>query len=190
MYEYWDEWVKTGEVVRGTKIDHPFIFAYTWYKFYRSSKIDLRQYGHVRLDRTRITTVFIIILNSNNNLVWIMMTSMLYLFYFGALDKLDPEILDFWLFTELSILKWFSTWFFKYELIPIRKYFRTPVFIWSSSWPPYLALNFQHAGGIFSQIKKPSGYFGLRLQTTYWNDRKIKLHPVYRNLLYRKFYNK
>ena len=39
--------------------------------------------------------------------------SMLSLFYFWALDKLDLEILDFWFFTELSILEWFSTFFFQ-----------------------------------------------------------------------------
>ena len=39
---------------------------------------------------------------------------MLSIFYFQALEKLDLEILDFWLFTELSILEWFLTWFFKY----------------------------------------------------------------------------
>ena len=49
-----------------------------------------------------------------------MMSSMLSLFYFQALDKLGSDILDFWLFTELSILEWFPTWFFKYALITIR----------------------------------------------------------------------
>ena len=38
-----------------------------------------------------------------------MMSSMLSLFSFLALEKLDLEILDFWLFTELSISEWFST---------------------------------------------------------------------------------
>ena len=36
---------------------------------------------------------------------------MLSIFSFQALEKLDLEILDFWLFTELSILEWSSTWF-------------------------------------------------------------------------------
>ena len=55
------------------------------------------------------------------------MYNILYLFSFRALDKLDLEILDFWLFTELSILEWFSTWFLKYELIPVRTYFQNPI---------------------------------------------------------------
>ena len=54
-----------------------------------------------------------------------MMYSMLSPFSLPALEKLDLEILDFWLFTELSILEWFSTWFFKYALIPVRTYFQT-----------------------------------------------------------------
>ena len=52
---------------------------------------------------------------------------MLSLFSFQALEKIDLEILDFWLFTELSILEWFLTWFFKYALIPVRIYFQTPI---------------------------------------------------------------
>ena len=56
-----------------------------------------------------------------------MMSSMLSLFFFQALDKLDSEILDFWLFTELPILEWISTWDFKYALIPICTYFQTPI---------------------------------------------------------------
>ena len=56
-----------------------------------------------------------------------MMSSMLSLFPFRALEKLDLEILDFWLFTELPILEWFLTWFFKYALIPVRTYFQTPI---------------------------------------------------------------
>ena len=51
--------------------------------------------------------------------------SILSLFSFQYLEKLDLEILDFWLFTELPILEWFSTWFFKYSLIPVRTYFQT-----------------------------------------------------------------
>ena len=51
-----------------------------------------------------------------------MMSSMLSLFSFQALEKLDLEVLDFWLFTELSILEGFSTWFFKRARIPVRIY--------------------------------------------------------------------
>ena len=52
---------------------------------------------------------------------------MLSLFSFLALDKLDLDILDFWLFTGLSILERFLTWFFKYALIPVRTYFQNPI---------------------------------------------------------------
>ena len=58
-----------------------------------------------------------------------MMSSTLSLFSFQALEKLDLEILDFGLFTALPILEWFSTWFFKYELISVRMYFKTPIAI-------------------------------------------------------------
>ena len=87
--------------------------------------------------------------NSNHKIVWIMVSRMLSIFYFRALDKLDLEILDFWLFTELPILEWISTWFFKYSLILVRTYFQTPIALLSSSWPPVLVLNFQPAGGRF-----------------------------------------
>ena len=52
-----------------------------------------------------VLTAFIIIVNSKNKLVWLMMSSMLSLFSLQALEKLDLEVLDFWLFTELSILE-------------------------------------------------------------------------------------
>ena len=69
------------------------------------------------------------IFNSNHKIVWIMVSRMLSIFSFRALDKLDLEILDFWLFTELPILEWILTWFFKYALIPVRKYFQTLIAI-------------------------------------------------------------
>ena len=56
-----------------------------------------------------------------------MMSKMLSIFSFRALDKLDLEILDFWLFIELSILEWFLNWFFKYALIPVRTYLQNPI---------------------------------------------------------------
>ena len=56
-----------------------------------------------------------------------MMSRISSLFSFQALDKLDLDILDFWLFTELSILEWFLTWFFKYSLITVCTYFQTPI---------------------------------------------------------------
>ena len=53
------------------------------------------------------------------------MSSMLSLFSFQALEKLDLEVLDFWLFTELSILEWFLNWFFKHARIPVRMYYHS-----------------------------------------------------------------
>ena len=50
---------------------------------------------------------------------------MLSIFYFQALEKLDLEILDPCLLTELSILECFLTWFFKYALTPVHTYFQT-----------------------------------------------------------------
>ena len=43
----------------------------------------------------RVPTVFIIIFNSKDKLFLFMMSSMLSLFSFRALEKLDLEILDF-----------------------------------------------------------------------------------------------
>ena len=40
-----------------------------------------------------------------------MMYSILSIFYFQALDKIDLEVLEFWLFTQLSILEGFPTCF-------------------------------------------------------------------------------
>ena len=54
---------------------------------------------------TLVPNLFIIIYNSKNNLFWIMMSSMLSLLSLQALEKLDLEVLDFWLFAELSILE-------------------------------------------------------------------------------------
>ena len=56
-----------------------------------------------------------------------MISSIVYIYSFLALKKLDLGILDFWLFIELPILEWFSTWFFKYALITVRTYFQTHV---------------------------------------------------------------
>ena len=62
-----------------------------------------------------------------------MVYSMLYLFYFQSLEKLDLEILDFWLFIELSILECFSSLFFKYVRIPVCMDFQSPISLWLSS---------------------------------------------------------
>ena len=88
------------------------------------------------------------ICNSNNKRVCLIMSSMLSLFSFRAFEKLDLDILDFWLFTELYILECFSTWFFKYALITVRTYFQTPIALWSTSCPPFQVLSFQPAGGM------------------------------------------
>ena len=40
-----------------------------------------------------------------------MMSIMLSLFSFHALEKTDLGVFDFWLFIEWSILEWFLTWF-------------------------------------------------------------------------------
>ena len=56
-----------------------------------------------------------------------MMSSIFSLFYFQTIEKLDMEVLNFWLFTELSILEWFSTWVLKNARNPVRKYFQTPI---------------------------------------------------------------
>ena len=69
-------------------------------------------------------SIFIIIFNIRNKLVWLIISSMLSLLSFQTLEKLDLEMLDFWFFTELSILEWFFTWLFKYILITVRVYFQ------------------------------------------------------------------
>ena len=56
-----------------------------------------------------------------------MMSSMLSLFSFQAIEKLDLDILDFWIFTGLPILEWFTTWFLKYSFIPVRTYFQNKI---------------------------------------------------------------
>ena len=76
----------------------------------------------------------IVIFNSDNKLVWLLMSSILSLFYFRALEKSDSEVLEFSLFIELSILEWFLTWFFKHARIPVCTYFKSPIILWSSSW--------------------------------------------------------
>ena len=92
-------------------------------------------------------SIFIIIFNIKNKLVWLIMSSMLSLLSFQTLEKLDLEILDFWFLIELSILEWFFTWLFKYVLIPVRVYFQILTTLWLSSWQIVLVLNFQPAGG-------------------------------------------
>ena len=92
--------------------------------------------------------------------------SMLYLFSLWSLEKLDLENLDFWLFTEMSILDWFLTWFFKYALITVRTYFQTPINLGSSLWPPVLVLNFQPAGGRLVKLSRPVFWYSLTWITT------------------------
>ena len=54
-----------------------------------------------------------------------MISIMLSIFSFQALDKIDLEVFDFWLFAELSILEWFLTYFFKRARITVCTYFQT-----------------------------------------------------------------
>ena len=53
------------------------------------------------------------------------MSSMFGLFTLKVFDKLELEVLDFRLFTQLAILEWFSTWNFKHARIPVRTYFQS-----------------------------------------------------------------
>ena len=90
-------------------MDSDIILRYPKVFFYNQN---LLSYPHTKKQLKFDTlgpTLFFIIFNSKNRLVWLMMSSMLSLFFFEALEKLDLEVLDFWLFTELSILEWFST---------------------------------------------------------------------------------
>ena len=70
------------------------------------------------------TNLFVISLNSDNNLVWIIISIVFSLFYLQVLEILDLQVLDFWLFIEFSILGWFSTWCFKHSRIPVSMNFR------------------------------------------------------------------
>ena len=47
-----------------------------------------------------LPTLCIIIFNSKNEVVWIMMSSMLFLFSFQVLEKFNLEVFYFWFFTE------------------------------------------------------------------------------------------
>ena len=49
---------------------------------------------------------------------------MFYPFSVEVLDISDLEVLDFWLFSYLVILDWFSTWHIKYTRIPMNVYFK------------------------------------------------------------------
>ena len=53
------------------------------------------------------TTIFIEILNCKNDLVWLMMSSTFSLFFLQVLEKLNLEVLDFRVFSELAILECF-----------------------------------------------------------------------------------
>ena len=84
-----------------------------------------------------VPTLFIIIYNSKNKLVWLIMSSMFSLFSFQSLEKLYLEFLDCYLFTELYILEWFTTWFFKHAIITLQTYFQRPIDLWLISRPFY-----------------------------------------------------
>ena len=52
-----------------------------------------------------------------------MMYSMSYLFSLQVFEKLDLEVLEFWLISELAILEWFLTWNFKHVIILVFAYY-------------------------------------------------------------------
>ena len=49
------------------------------------------------------SNIFIIVLNINNNLICITTSSMFNPFKLGGLEKLDLEVLEFWIWSELAI---------------------------------------------------------------------------------------
>ena len=75
------------------------------------------------------TTIFIVILYCKNNLVWLMMSSIFSLFFLQVLEKLNLDVLDFRVFSELAILEWFSTWRFKHFLY-VHNFKGVGVFMW------------------------------------------------------------
>ena len=74
-----------------------------------------------------VPTNLVVVFISKNRLVCILMSSMLSIFSFQASDKLDSEVLKFWLYKELPILEWISTWFFKHTRIPVHMYFQISI---------------------------------------------------------------
>ena len=87
----------------------------------------------------------IMILNCKNKLVWLIISSIFSFFSLHVFEILDLEVLDFWIFTELSILEWFSTLRFKHAIIsvltyfkvriPVNSYFHIPIVILEISFP-------------------------------------------------------
>ena len=55
-------------------------------------------------------------------ILFVFMSCMFCLFFFQVLDKLDLEVLDSWIFSELAILYQYLTWRIKQERIPLYTY--------------------------------------------------------------------
>ena len=76
------------------------------------------------------------------------MSVIFFLFSFQALDKWDPKVFKFWLFTELSIFKWFLTLFFKHARIPVP---RTPLIgLWEFDFHKRTKLLIYSAFGVYT----------------------------------------
>ena len=58
-----------------------------------------------------------------------MTSSTFYLFYLQIMDKLNLEVLDFGVFSELAILEWFLTWCFKHFRY-VRIFKGVGIFMW------------------------------------------------------------
>ena len=69
------------------------------------------------------TNIFIIRINCKNDLICLMMSCIVCLFPLQVIEKLDPEVLEFWIFSELAILGWYLTWCIKHARIPVCTYF-------------------------------------------------------------------
>ena len=63
-------------------------------------------------------------LDCNNELVWLIMFIMFSRFYIQVLDILEMKVLDSWLFTDLAILEWISTWHFKHARVCVCAHFK------------------------------------------------------------------
>ena len=75
------------------------------------------------------TTIFIVILYCKNDLVWLMISSTFSLFFLQVLEKLNLEVLDFRVFSELAILELFLTWRFKH-LLCVRIFKGVGILVW------------------------------------------------------------
>ena len=128
---------------------HSLLISKSVFLFLNLTKVSLDQ-KCLKFD-TIAPTLFIIIFCSNNKPVWIMISSILFFLFFQALEKLDMEVLDFWLFKNLPILEWFSTWFLKHAIIPVHTYFHIPIAFWSSLCPFFQDCSYQDNYTVFEK---------------------------------------